>query len=265
MLAPFEIDASSPQNQYRFRIDSTYGFPSPDRAEILFAQPGRGPAAEPRVDFQDLRALIETGTPSFSVGTEIPIRVLDRELGGNTAGMGDMNVTLKTVLLNGKEWQLTQITRTYMATGAASKGLGNGHFSLEPGILVSYKWSDDLYFHGEVKYWFPLGADPAYSGQVLNYGLGWSHVLYENDKFAILDSLEFVAWSVLDGQQYDITLGRGVDIDGETAVRILPGLRFVFDHGGDLGVSELGFNGAFRTGGDDWYDALFRVEARWVY
>jgi hypothetical protein len=265
MLAPFEIDASSPQNQYRFRIDSVWGFPKPDRAELLFAKPGKGPAAEPSIDFQDLRAMFEVGSPSFSVGTDIPIRILDREFGGNTAGLGDMNVTTKLVLLDGKEIQLTQIFRTYMNTGAASKGLGNGHVSLEPGILARYKWSDNLYWHGQVKYWFPVGSDPAYSGQVLNYGLGWSHVLYENDTFALLDTMEFVAWSVLDGQQFDFALGEGVDIDGETALRVFPGLRFVFDHGGDLGVSELGISGSFRTGGDDWFDGMLRLEARWVY
>jgi hypothetical protein len=167
--------------------------------------------------------------------------------------------------LDGNEWQISQLFRTQINTGAFRKGLGTGHVSLEPGILGRYKWNDDLYWHGEVRYLFPLGGDPAWQGQVLRYGLGWSHVLYENDAFAILDTVEFVGWTILDGQQFDFATGRPRDIDATGLFNIFPGLRFVKDSGGDLGTCELGLTGTIGMGQSSWYDSLIRIEMRWVY
>ncbi|HTN75243.1 MAG TPA: hypothetical protein VL096_08350 [Pirellulaceae bacterium] len=265
IYAPMEIEVSQPQNQYRFRFDSVQNFHSPDRAEFLFAAPPKGPPAERQVNYQDIRAMFEVGGPAFSVGTEIPIRILDPEFNDNTAGLSDMSVTAKTRLIDGSDFQLTQFFRSYMNTGAFRKGLGTGHVSLEPGVLARYKWSDEFYWHGELRYLFPLGGDPAWQGQVLRYGVGYSHLLYENDSFAILDTMEFVGWTVLDGQQYDFTTMGPQDTDGIGLFSVYPGVRFVRDAGGDLGTCELGLTGAIGLGNSSWYDSMLRVEIRWVY
>jgi hypothetical protein len=131
-MALFEIDVSQPQNNFRFRVDLAGGFRTPDRAEYFFAGPARGPLPETSVDYQDLRFLMEMGGPKFSIATEVPIRILDPERNPNTAGLSDLNLTTKTVLLDGNDWQLTQIFRTYFNTGAPGKGLGTGHISIEP-------------------------------------------------------------------------------------------------------------------------------------
>ena len=264
-FAPMEIEVTQPQNQYRFRFDAFNNFESPDRAEFLFAAPPTGPPPEPAVDFQDLRAMFEIGGPAFSVGTEIPIRIMDPEFGGNTAGLGDMSIAAKTRLLDGSDWQISQYFKTYLNTGAFRKGLGTGHVSLEPGVLARYKWSDELYWHGELRYLFPLGGDPAWQGQVLRYGVGWSHLLYENDSFAILDTMEFVGQTVLDGQEYDFAVMGPVDTDGIGLFNIYPGLRFVRDGNGDLGTCELGITGTVGMGNSSWFDSMMRIEIRWIY
>ena len=128
--------------------------------------------------------------------TEIPLVLVDPVNNPNTAGLGDLQLTTKTVLLNGNDWEITQFFRTYLPTGDAMKGLGTGHVSLEPGFLFQYKWSPETYLHGELRYWFPIGGDPTQGGQVLRYGFGISHLLYENDVTAIIPTLEFVGWTV---------------------------------------------------------------------
>jgi hypothetical protein len=129
--------------------------------------------------------MIERGTDQFSVATELPLRIVDPIDRRNTAGFGDMNVTTKTVLLNGRKWQLAHVFRSYFPTGSFRRGTGNGHFSLEPGVAYRYKFSDITYLHGDLKYWFPLGADPIYGGQFLNYGIGISRVAVDRDDFAV--------------------------------------------------------------------------------
>ncbi len=82
MFAPSEIDISQPLNNLRIREVNYYRYHRPDRAEYSWAKPssigGMGPSAvEHYVDYQELRVLMEAGTPKLSVGTEVPLRWLD--------------------------------------------------------------------------------------------------------------------------------------------------------------------------------------------
>ncbi len=271
-LAPFVLDASQPNDNTLFRVDLAYGFPYPDRSEYLWAKPadadpntppGKGPNSELGVNYQDFRFRTEIGGEKFSVSTEIPIRSLDPITNENTTGMGDMDVATKTVLVDGKKWQLTQIFRTYIMTGAFKKGLGTGHVSLEPGVLTTYRWRPTTLIHSELKYWFPLGGDPIHSGQVLRYGLGYSHLVHETDAFAVIHTGEFVGLWFLDGAK---TIGtQAIDIDNEAAYQFYPGFRFVADSGSDFGLIEFGFAGSFSMGQNSLFDTFFRFDVRLSY
>jgi hypothetical protein len=264
MNAVFEIDNTQPMNNVRLRFDAAYGVPYPDRAEYYWAKtpgPKRPGVPDVGMDYQDVRMMLEVGGERFSTQTEIPIRAIDPVENANTAGMGDMSVTTKTVLVDGDTWQLTQILRTYMNTGSASHGTGTGHMSMEPGILCRYKWNDRLYVHSEIKYWFPLGGDPIHSGQVLRYGMGFSSLCRESDTFALMPTCEIVGWSVLDGQE---TQPDGIprDVDGCHIFNIYPGLRCVLDPQSDLGLWEVGINVGVSLTKQQWYEGLLRVELR---
>ena len=151
-LAGFEIDSSQPFNHVRVRYDAVYGLPFPDRAEWFWAKSGKGPdSAGDVVNYQDFRVYSEVGSRMLSAIVEYPLRSLDPEINDNTTGFGDMVVGNKAVIVDGRYWQITQVFRTYINTGAHQKGLGTGHISLEPGVLARYKWTDRTYLHGEFK------------------------------------------------------------------------------------------------------------------
>ncbi len=274
-VAPLEIDITQPLNTFRVRIDSFQYFSPPDRAEYLWARPknvtgGRGPdAPEVAVDYQDLRFQLETGGQKFSVATEIPIRLVDPVTNLNTAGMGDMSLTTKTVLCSGVRWQITQLFRSYFNTGAPSKGLGNGHISLEPGMLARFKINDQTYVHTEIEYWFPIAGHPEHSGQVLRWGVGISRVWRDWDSLALIPTFEIVGLSAMDGMETNVkrVAGDGLvfttgDIDSRFAPVAIPGLRAVVDTGGDLGVLEFGLAAGINLGGSGWYDNMMRFEIR---
>src|SRR4029079_13981937 len=115
---------------------------------------GRGPVGpggtplpgETTVNYQDLDFYIEKGTKRLSIGTKLPIRAVDPEVHDDTVGFSDMSVTTKAVIMDGTNWQLTQILNTYLPTGSVHHGTGNGHVSLEPGVAYRWKWSDWTYF-----------------------------------------------------------------------------------------------------------------------
>jgi hypothetical protein len=280
------VDTTQPMQNFRLRFDAAYDYQSPDRAEYFWAQIGsRGPAPNPNhpdvnpadppiaptVDYQDIRAYMEVGGDKFSVGTDVPIRIVDPDGGyANTSGLSDINITTKLLFLDGHHWQITNLFRTYIPSGDANRGLGTGHASIEPGFAMRYKYSDYTYFHGDLKYWVPLGGDPEFEGEVLNYGFAMSHVWRETDSYAIMPTIELRGYSFLDGLQTQSHLAMApdpqvVDVDPEGILLVHPGIRWAWDHGTDCGLREVGLFGGFAATSDSLYEELIRLEFRWCW
>lgn len=265
MFAPFEIETSQPANNFRLKMMSAFDLHNPDRAEYIWAKiGGPGPMLpENSVDYQRFDAIYEAGGKRFSFVTNIPLLYMHADNNGSGAGIGNISLAPKMVLVSGNDWQITSIFRTYLPTGAASRGTSNGLVALEPGVLVRYRWSPRTYVHSQLKYWVPLSGDPIASGNVFNYGLGVSHVLYETDTFAIIPVLETVGWTVGGGTE---TLSTGLTTSANTTfVNIQPGVRFVLGPKGDLGLCEFGISGGFATSARAWYQEQVTVEFRWSW
>jgi hypothetical protein len=265
MFAPFEIETSQPANNIRLRMMSAFNLHTPDRAEYLWAKIGGAgpPLPEQRVNYQNYDAIYEAGGKRFSLVTDIPLRSMDPENNLVGAGIGNISLAPKVVIVDGNDWQITQIFRTYLPTGATQRGTSNGLTSLEPGLLVRYRWSPRTFVHGQVKYWIPLTGDPIASGNVFSYGLGASHVLHETDSFAIIPVLEAVGWTVGGGTA---TLPSGLATSADTSfVNIQPGVRFVLGPKGDLGLCEFGISSGFATNVTGWYQEQFTIELRWSW
>jgi hypothetical protein len=257
------------------RLEGAARYRTPDIVEYFWAKTpnGRGPTnplfpglAEESVNYFDLLMTSELGGGRASVVTQLPIRSLDPVINANTVGLGDMSVGTKLVMLSGENWRLTQIFRTYINTGAVSHGLGTGHVSLEPGFAFAWRPGNRTAWHGELKYWVPLGADPAHAGQILRYGVGVNRVLYENDRFALMPSFEAVAFTVQDGQRTDRDPATGLplttELDGDTIVNLYPGLWMMFE---DRSKFDVGISSGFRVTGDQLYDQLIRFDLRFGY
>jgi hypothetical protein len=265
MFAPFEIETSQPANNFRLKAMSAFNLQNPDRGEYIWAKiGGPGPSLpESNVNYQNYDAIYEAGGNRFSLVTDIPMRFVDPEINPSGSGLGNISIAPKTVLVNGNDWQITTIFRTYLPTGATQRGSSNGLVSLEPGVLIRYRWSPRTFLHSQVKYWIPLTGDPTASGNVFNYGLGISTVLFETDAFAIIPVLEAVGWTVGGGTA---TLASGTIASANTSfVNIQPGCRFVLGPKGDLGLCEFGISGGFATTSTGWYREQFTVEVRWSW
>ena len=269
MFAPFEIDTSQPYNYTLIRLDSGFGLHNPDRAEYFWSKPGVGPAignspsnSPDRVNFQELRFVTEAATKNFSVMTDIPLRFIESPGNFTTSGLGDMRVATKARLINGERWQLTQIFRTWINTGSGSRGLGAGHVSLEPGLLARYQWTPETFFHGELKYLFPISADPGFSSNVFTYGVGVSHVFFETDHYAVIPDLEMVNYNFMNGQQ--TAGGFAAPVNGQTAVNFVQGVRIVLGPPGDLGLFEVGVS-HISGFGDRFCNDMLRLDFKFIY
>lgn len=266
----FELDSSQPVTVFRLRFDSAYDLEKPDRAEFFWAQTvnGKGPEfAERSVDYQDVNFYMETamGDGALGVFTEIPIHVLEPSVNENTMGLGDIVVGTKTVLMDRDEFQITMYLKTFIPSGLARRGLGTGHTSMEPGVLGRWQLDEHTWLHGQLGYWFPIAGDPDFSGEIIHYGLGLSHLLWEwntDSKScykAVISTLEFVGWSVMDGLETDPD-GTVDEPDSVGIFNIQPGVRILCGQNKDFGVSA-----SFAATSEHWYDQLVRFEFRWFF
>ena len=131
--------------------------------------------------------------------------------------------------------------------------------------MFRYKWSPETYIHSELKYFVPLASDPMVSGQVLTWGIGVSHVAYETDTTAIIPVLELIGNFIDDGGYSTFPTGAVASNDGSTIASLHPGVRFVYDTGGDLGLIELGLSASIPITDSHFYDGLVRAELRWSF
>lgn len=263
----FDIDPAQPFNNFRIRAVLANRMRLPDRAEYFWAKTGglKGPPrGESVMNYQEARMRMELGSKKFSTAFEVPFRSTDPKVNENHAGLGDLQLIVKTVLLDGKQWMLTQYFGTHFATGNSAAGLGTGHVGLEPGLLFRNALREDTWMHGELKFWFPLGADPQHGGQVLKFATGFNRVWMETDHNAWIPSIEIIAFSVLNGLATDAT-GFLRPIDHDAIFYLTPGLRYVVDQKGDFGLFEVGSSVSLAVSQERFTDSTWNFDMRWSW
>jgi hypothetical protein len=307
------IDNALIGTRFRVRADAGFGIDSPDRAEFFYgacgcarivpnppanspnangdvlnpnapgpagtAIPGAiltSPLIETDLDYQEIRFDFEYAlNDKFSLFAEVPWRSTDGATLGSESGLGDIRAGFKWGLLNNSQNQLTFQLRGYFPTGAADKGLGTDHASIEPGLLYFGQLNERWTMAAELRYWAPIDGTSGrgtsfsedYSGDVIRYGLGFGYDIPLASGTVVTPVVEVVGWSVLgglalssaDGTPFGTTFpGFGYrEVDGENIANLKFGLRFGFTNDKSLYV---GYGAALTD--DVWYDDVVRVEFR---
>ena len=260
------IDPAAPADQVRLRADFGYDFRAPTRAEFFYPRgrpfgPGL-PEPERAVDFQDYTLYLEkTIGPAWSIFAEGGVRALNPDLNANTSGLADANVGFKYAFLADESQVWSFQFRTYLPTGAASRGLGTHHVSLEPGVLGFVRLAENLGLASEVRYWQPVGGTD-FAAPVLRYGLGLRYDLVDGDGWRLAPTAEAIGWTVLGGHESRLLPdGRSavLDSNGTTVVNVKLGARLDL---GDRAGLYAGYGRAVT--GERWYRDVFRVEFRWL-
>lgn len=260
--AAFYTPGARPVTQQRFRWDAGYDMVYPDRAEFFWARSGGGGAGPstivPSLRFHQLSMYTEVAHGSFGAFFVMPYRSVYTTLGGHEAGFSDLNFGTKAMLHDTELMQLTFQFRTYTPVGVASRGLGTGHVSLEPSLLLGLNLSPFSYFQGQVAEWIPLGGDPDYAGALLHYHFAYNHSLAGSPEGVhLIGTAELNGWSFQDGAYSAYPSTQLLPASNHTYLSGGPGLRVVICDAIDFGVGA-----AFSFTRDQWADQLYRSELR---
>ncbi|MFI4874372.1 MAG: hypothetical protein ACIALR_03510 [Blastopirellula sp. JB062] len=257
----FFVASPRPQGTMRFRWDAGYGLSTPDRAEYFWAKAGIGPTPTgtyvPDVDYMTLYQYTETGGKKFAATFEYRYMEVDPTGAPHGAGFGDLTIGTKTLLFDNGLFQVAFLMKTHTPTGRAGRGLGTGHLSLEPSVVVGIHVASETYLQMEVGEWIPIAADPTYGGSLLHWGASLNHTLaYPAPSSPLIGTLELEGWSFQAGA-YTNSAGVATSASGATYVQSAAGVRWFICKSYDVGASC-----AAGITEEHWADFLFRTDFR---
>jgi hypothetical protein len=227
---------------------------------------------ERRINYQELNPYFEyAATRNFSTFVEVPVRFLNPSMVPNYYGFSDINAGFKYAFVAEANRYYTFQLRGYLPTGAADRGLGTGHVSLEPALLVFQRLTDRLYFDGELRDWIPVEGSN-FAGNVIRYGTAFTYNMVLTQNFRVAPVNEIVGWSILGGKETapPAKFGGGggpLPVGGQCIVNEMIGLRFgVGNYGAPGGGSalndrhSLGISYGRCITGDHWYKDVVLAE-----
>jgi hypothetical protein len=299
--AAFFVDAARPVTQMRLRNDAGWGFQNPDRAEFFMAREhltevdasgkannvGKGLAIiATKADYDRfslyteaaaggrVSAFVELNYLSFAPTVSPADFAIDPALAGvsqHQSGFGDMMIGGKTLLLDCELVQFGFEFKTFLPTGNFTKGLGVGHVSLEPSLLLSLRLCPSVYLQHQMSIWIPLGGDALYEGNIYHNHLSLNFLLCRPcPGIQLIATAEFNQWLILNGNYTDPNFLVPAPGGGLAALAVGsrdtgifsagPGLRLVICDKIDFGVGS-----AFAVTGSHFDDQLVRAEFRWRF
>lgn len=265
----FFVESARPVTQQRFRYDSGANFLYPDRSEYFWARAdgsGRGPKpvspfkGETRLRTNELNMITEGGTGRITVITEMPYRNIQPQLAPHASGFSDLSIATKTLLFDCELLQIAFMMRTFIPSGSTGKGLGVGHVSLEPSLLVGLKLSPTTHFQGQLSEWIPIAGDPAYAGAILHYRASVNQQLWTfAHDIVVVGTCEFMGYSFQDGLYTDPILGSQKS-SGYSYAYLGSGLRVSVCNRLDFGAGAM-----FALTEQHFAGQMYRVEFRVRY
>jgi hypothetical protein len=255
------LDSAVPRSTVRLRFDVNRDNRRPTRAEYLF--PGDGfHVPETRVHQQELNTHAELALNDwFSTFMETPFRWVNPERNDNVYGIGDFHFGAKFAFWN-TEHLLTAFQLRVGAHTASRVLAGTGHWSIEPSLLLNYRFLEAFTLEGQAGYWMPIGGTD-FEGDIFKYGLGLSYGQRDPEAIQVIPVAEIVGWTVTSGQQVTSPapgLFLTESAAGDTIVNGCLGVRFTLGAHADI---YTGYARCFT--GPAWYRDTFRVEFRLVY
>jgi len=306
------IDDAVIGTQVRIRFDAAFNDQFPDLAEFFYAKcgcykawapstaldpnaAGPGGGVPTRLNFQQYYVRAEYAPlRRFSFYVEVPFRWIQPQgflaLGSsfpafpNEGGISDIQAGFKLAVVANRKQYLTVQMQGSFPSGNASKGLGTGHYSVQPELTYYQRLPGRAALEAEGGILLPIGnstgvpntgsttnfaSGSSFAGSVFFYGVGPSYKLYDGEKVQIAPVLEMVGWHILSGYVTDIanpiipggpTLSGIADpAAGINIVNLKAGVRISFGHSSIY----AGFGHALTH--VTWYQDILRIEYRYAF
>ncbi len=320
----FFTDGARPISQFTLAYEHGQHLPFPDRGEYFLARTGsqgvlRPPTAvasvpgqsfsvgsnlpfvpaansgvakglknaEQAVDYDKLMLITEAAAGKAGIVITTPFLGISPINNTRASGYGDTTIATKSLLLDCELLQLTFQFKTNILSGNFNRGLGTGHVSIEPDLLLALKLGPCTNLQFQLGEYIPLGGDTQYQSEVLKYSFSLNHVLWKPvPDIQIIGTLEGVGMTFQNGLYTDPNAVNVVVLPGAigtsasgtpvpsppvaynlapqraatTYFSAGPGLRFVMCNKLDVGLGTQ-----FHITDQRFADEVFRFEFRYRF
>src|SRR6266404_8291108 len=253
----FFVDSAKPVSQMTIRWDAGRDGSTADRGEYFFGKWGtKGPPLSKfqlsGINWHELSQTWEYAVDRFSFFMNTPYRFVTND----GAGFGDMMIGTKSLIMDSEILLLGTEFKTFIPISNFHKGLGNGHTSLEPSLLLTLKVMPDTYVQFQLSEWIPLGGTPGFDGAMLHYHLSLNHVLVKpTNDLQLSGTMEFFGYRFQDGLYTTTAAGTTASAHDASYFSIGPGVRLVFCTTFDIGVGT-----GFSVTNNNLARQLYRTE-----
>jgi hypothetical protein len=233
----------------------------------------RNPVGPVSLRYNDLWIINEAAIDRFSIAVAMPYREIEyTELPPgaplevsefHAAGWSDMHITTKSLFLDCELMQMAFQFRTYIPIGNFTKGIGNGHVTLEPSLLWTVKLTPDCYLQTQVSEWIPVGGDTDYQAAIIHYHGSLNQVLWRPAKpVEVIGSAEAFGYTFQGGEFSDPAFSTtvGATTSAATAIYVGAGFRIVA-----CDKIDIGFGAAFEVTESIMAREIYRTEFRWRF
>ena len=260
--AAFFVDSAKPVSQMTLRWDAGRTGSTADRGEYFFGKWGvKGPPLSKfqlsGIDWDELTQTFEFAVDRFSIFTNVPYRFVE-DIG---AGWGDMMIGTKSLFVDSEILLLATEFKTFIPISNFHKGLGNGHVSLEPSLLMTLKVMEDTYIQFQLSEWIPISGTPGFDGAMLHYHASLNHVLMKpTNDLQLIGTMEFFGYRFQDGLYTTNAAGATASAHDDSYFSLGPGVRLVF-----CNKLDIGFGTGFSVTNNNLARQLYRTELRWRF
>ena len=235
--AGFFLDSAKPVTQARFRYAAILGGNVPTQGGYFWNSTG-GPGNVP-FTAHDLIMENEMAVDRFSFFVSTPFRITD---GTGGAGYADMRLGTKSLLVDSELLLFSFQFSTYLPTGIAATGGGNGNVGLEPSALATLKITNGTYIQTQVAEW--IGVITGES--VFHYHFSFNHAMVlSRQDMQLIGTMEF---------------GSYVFPNGPTFYNLGPAIRFQLCR-----KVDIGFGMQFAVSDNHFLDQEYSWELRWRF
>jgi len=189
--------------------------------------------------------------------------------GSGGSGFGNMVVGTKSTIFDSEFLQVGMSFKSSLAVGLPISGLGNGLTSIEPGVLVGMKISEDMFLQLNFNEWIPFGGVPPYPGAMLIVSGSLNRKLWQaNPAVPLFGAIEYAGYYFQSGGYMPYqTIASTTNIpfvssSGNSYQQMGPSLRLFMTEKLDMACGAMF---ALNPGQGSWGDQQYRLEFRFRY
>ena len=189
--------------------------------------------------------------------------------GSGGSGFGNMVVGTKSTIFDSEFLQVGMSFKSSLAVGLPISGLGNGLTSIEPGVLVGMKISEDMFLQMNFNEWIPFGGVPPYPGAMLIVSGSLNRKLWQaNPAVPLFGAIEYAGYYFQSGGYTPYqTIASTTNLpfvasSGSSYQQLGPSLRLFMTEKLDMACGAMF---ALNPSQGSWGDQQYRVEFRFRY